>query len=297
MLYVNYDSENGKINGYYDSDIHFTVGTKLVPKLTKDLQNVILLETYKEEIKTPTVDENNETILDENGNIVYNITYKTVNKLSPRYDENGIEIKYDLNKVVTIKKSVRIPNIPMPYIEITEEQHKEALRNNYNYVDDKTNTLSKREFRNIDTLINITLRRITELADYWSIEINNYVSNKKLTNTQFKRYEYKYETALECKNKDNYDVFKAEAANTGLEPNKLADIIIEYHDKWLNTIKLNSMRIEYFRVAIEKQIYAIKTIADNKLVNYKIKYAKDNFSLKTTDDEVTALINLDKIPN
>jgi hypothetical protein len=144
--------------------------------------------------------------------------------------------------------------------------------------------------------INRLTKNIQTLADYWSTEIKNYVSNKKLTQEQIERYEYKYEMALECKNKDNYDVFKAEAANTGLEPNKLADIIIEYHDKWLNTIKLNSMRIEYFRVAFNKLVLGITTLEEANLLSYKLDYAKDNFSLKTTDDEVTALINLDKIP-
>ena len=134
------------------------------------------------------------------------------------------------------------------------------------------------------------------LADFWSKEVKNYVAEKKLTQEQIERYNYKYEIALDCKANDNYDVFNAEAEDLGISANDLVDLIIKAHDDWLATIKENTLRIEYFRVAFNKRIEAIESSDKIKLYEYKLQYAKDNFTIKTTDEEVKQLLDLEEIP-
>jgi hypothetical protein len=140
------------------------------------------------------------------------------------------------------------------------------------------------------------LKDIQSLADYWSIEIKNYVSGKKLTSEQIERYNYKYEVALDCKTNDDYSIFDSEASDLDMTSSDLVDLIIQAHDDWLSTIKTNSIRIEYFRIAFNNRVYLIENVDDVPLFDYKLSYAKKSFNMETTDDDVKALLDLTEIP-
>ena len=45
-----------------------------------------------------------------------------------------------------------ISNIPIPNLEVSEEQWKKAINNNYNYVDVENKILSKKDFRTLDEI-------------------------------------------------------------------------------------------------------------------------------------------------
>ena len=43
-------------------------------------------------------------------------------------------------------------DIPKPYLEVSDEDWKEAIKNNFNYVDIENKTLGKKDFRSLDEL-------------------------------------------------------------------------------------------------------------------------------------------------
>lgn len=163
----------------------------------------------------------------------------------------------------------------------------------------KLGNIPEPQYEEDEVLINSKdklLKDIRSLADYWSIEIKNYVSGKKLTSEQIERYNYKYEVALDCKTNDDYSIFDSEASDLDITSSDLVDLIIQAHDDWLSTIKTNSIRIEYFRIAFNNRVYLIENVDDVPLFDYKLSYAKKSFNMETTDDDVKALLDLTEIP-
>jgi len=203
--------------------------------------------------------------------------------------------KDENNNIFAYEDSVDNKYIKQDLEEITETQYKSfRLFGVFDKTKEEIEEFSK--IKELEDSKNKLFQETQSLADFWSKEVKNYVAEKKLTQEQIERYNYKYEIALDCKANDNYDVFNAEAEDLGISANDLVDLIIKAHDDWLATIKENTLRIEYFRVAFNKRIEAIESSDKIKLYEYKLQYAKDNFTIKTTDEEVKQLLDLEEIP-
>jgi hypothetical protein len=203
--------------------------------------------------------------------------------------------KDENNNIFAYEDNVNNKFIRQDLEEITEIQYKSfRLFGVFDKTKEEIEEYSK--IKELEDSKNKLLQETQSLADFWSKEIKNYVAGKKLTQEQIERYNYKYEIALDCKTNDNYDVFNNEAEDAGLEPSDLVDLIIKLHDEWISTIKTNTLRIEYFRVAFNKNIEAISNLDGVELYKYKLQYAKDNYGINTTDDEVKQLLELTEIP-
>jgi len=194
----------------------------------------------------------------------------------------------ETNKLLGYYDSEIHNTIPEPNIELTDEEWKKYVNDNCNYVDIENNVLLRVDFRTIDERKTSLYNSIQLLADSKTRDLKNYISGKKVTQEQMERYEAKYNVALQCKESGDYSVLELEAELQGMEPEDLADLIIEKHDELIEYLNKYSAMIEAYRVKAQTIVDSIETLDEIEKAQILLDKAKE-FDINTTEDDIKAL--------
>ena len=104
-------------------------------------------------------------------------------------------VHYDKNtgKILGFFDNEIHPAIPKPNLKITDEQWREAINNNYNYVDIESKTLSKKDFRTLEQVKEFKIKELKQIRDDKVKEIKvtlstgEYLDGNELAQTRMSR--------------------------------------------------------------------------------------------------------------
>jgi len=135
---------------------------------------------------------------------------------------------------------------------------------------------------------NKLINNIQNIADTKSKEAKNYIAGKKVTPEQINRYELKYQTALKCKETEDYTPLQLEADLQRITPEELAELIIQKHDKWIAELQKYTALIEAYRVKAQTIVENLETLENIEKAKELLEKAK-GFGLGTTEEQIKAL--------